>query len=432
MNREEIRWIVENLFVGNRLVHDGITTPDGQTLSIRNIRTPVVVFASEGDNITPPAQALRWIADVYRDEHDIKSAGQTIVYRVHDSVGHLGIFVSGAIARKEHTEIASLLDAIETMAPGLYELSIAGSAEAGYEVELIERTMVDVRRLCGDGGEDHAFAAVAHVSEANAKAYDTFVSPMVRSMVNSPAAQAGRDLHPMRLRRRVVSDSNPLLGALPALAGLARQHRRPAAADNMFCQMEAEGAAFTERMLEFGRDTFDALSEAMFLGIYGWLAPFVPRPEPTATTANAALRPPPEEVMPIEVTALCYQGGYTEATTRMLLLLAHARGGVRRNRLERAKSILATQEPFASMTAQALQDLMQTQAMIVEAALEESIATLPKLLPTSRERQRALALVRAIVGPSEDSTEATVGMLNRLREVLADETDQETEAAEAA
>ena len=94
----------------------------------------------------------------------------------------------------------------------------------------------------------------------------------------------------------------------------------------MFRQIEAEGAAFTERMIEFGRDTFDALSEAMFLGIYGWLAPFVPRPEPTATTANAALRPPPEEVMPIEVTALCYQGGYTEATTRMLLLLAHARG----------------------------------------------------------------------------------------------------------
>ena len=67
---------------------------------MRAVRSPVIVFASAGDNITPPGQALRWIADVYRDEHEIKALGQTIVYLMHDEIGHLGIFVSGAVAQE--------------------------------------------------------------------------------------------------------------------------------------------------------------------------------------------------------------------------------------------------------------------------------------------------------------------------------------------
>ena len=39
----------------------------------------MVVFASGGDNITPPQQALNWIVDVYGSEEEIKIHGQTIV-----------------------------------------------------------------------------------------------------------------------------------------------------------------------------------------------------------------------------------------------------------------------------------------------------------------------------------------------------------------
>jgi hypothetical protein len=76
---------------------------------MREVKAPVIVFASSGDNITPVGQALRWIADVYRDAQEITSLGQTIVYLLHDQIGHLGIFVSGAVAKKEHNEIATTL-----------------------------------------------------------------------------------------------------------------------------------------------------------------------------------------------------------------------------------------------------------------------------------------------------------------------------------
>ena len=102
LNAEEIQFIVDELFVGNNLAAGRIHTSDRTNIDLRNIRSPIVVFCSKGDNITPPQQALGWILDLYESVDDIRSCGQTIVYTIHETVGHLGIFVSGW-SRKEGT-----------------------------------------------------------------------------------------------------------------------------------------------------------------------------------------------------------------------------------------------------------------------------------------------------------------------------------------
>src|SRR5262245_34365454 len=58
LNAEEIQFIVDELFVGNNLAAGRIQNTDGTSVDLRNIRSPIVVFCSKGDNITPPAQAL--------------------------------------------------------------------------------------------------------------------------------------------------------------------------------------------------------------------------------------------------------------------------------------------------------------------------------------------------------------------------------------
>src|SRR5215468_10949891 len=121
LNAEEMQWIVDQLFVGNRLATDEIVTSDGVRIDLRNIRSPIVCFCSKGDNITPPQQALGWICDLYQKDEDILAQEQTIVYAIHESIGHLGIFVSGSVARKEHDEFASNIDLIDVLPPGLYE-----------------------------------------------------------------------------------------------------------------------------------------------------------------------------------------------------------------------------------------------------------------------------------------------------------------------
>src|SRR5688500_5082942 len=88
LNAEEMPFIVDQRFVGNKLAAGEIVTSDGERIDLRNIRSPILVFCSKGDNITPPQQALGWITDMYSSVDDIRTHGQTIVYAVHESVGH--------------------------------------------------------------------------------------------------------------------------------------------------------------------------------------------------------------------------------------------------------------------------------------------------------------------------------------------------------
>jgi pimeloyl-ACP methyl ester carboxylesterase len=54
LNAEEIQFIVDKLFVGNELTAGGVHDSGGTAVDLRNIRSPIVVFCSKGDNITPP------------------------------------------------------------------------------------------------------------------------------------------------------------------------------------------------------------------------------------------------------------------------------------------------------------------------------------------------------------------------------------------
>ena len=118
LNAEEIQCIVDELFIGNKLAAGDVKLSDGTAIDLRNIRSPIVVFCSKGDNITPPQQALGWILDLYKNVDEIRAYGQTIVYTIHETVGHLGIFVSGGIAKKEHSEFSSNIDLIDVLPPG--------------------------------------------------------------------------------------------------------------------------------------------------------------------------------------------------------------------------------------------------------------------------------------------------------------------------
>ena len=221
LNAEEIQFIVDELFVGNKLVAGEIRTSDGRAVDLRNIRSPIVVFCSEGDNITPPQQALGWILDLYDSVDDIRAHGQTIVYSVHQKIGHLGIFVSGGIARKEHSEFSSNIDLIDVLPPGLYEATFERKSADTVNPDLAggdwvmrceQRTLDDIRALGGnDPADDHCFAAAARVSEINLALYRTFAQPFVRALANPIMAEWMQKLHPLRITYELFSDSNPMM-----------------------------------------------------------------------------------------------------------------------------------------------------------------------------------------------------------------------------
>ena len=336
----EIQFIVDKLFVGNKLSSGDIVTTDGTRVDLRAIRSPIVVFCSKGDNITPPQQALGWILDLYGSVDDIRMHGQTIVYAIHESVGHLGIFVSGAIARKEHNEFASNIDLIDVLPPGLYEAVLqaktpdafnAALAHGNYIARFEARTLDDIRALGeNDDHDERCFATVARLSEINYGLYRTLASPFVRATTNEFAAEALRRLQPLRLQNELASDNNPLMRPIAALADQIRKARRPAAPDNIFMEWQEEVSNRIIESLNAWRDMRDRTYEQIFFGIYS--LPALQAAVGEGTSAEPPRRRHLKEPMHqgaierqiAELKARMAQGGIREATIRAMLYVAGA------------------------------------------------------------------------------------------------------------
>ncbi|MGH8480145.1 MAG: hypothetical protein ACREXK_11345, partial [Gammaproteobacteria bacterium] len=62
--------------------------------------------------------------------------------------------------------------------------------------------------------------------------------------------------------------------------------------------------------------------------------------------------------------------------------------------------------------------LISEQSLIVDLEPERALAALPKLLPDSDQRERAVALVEEIAGPLEEMNEPTLMMLEELKAIL--------------
>lgn len=275
---EEMQYIVDNLFVGNKLSSAQMVTADGVRLDLRKIRSPIVCFCSKGDNITPPQQALGWILDLYQSNEDILAAGQTIVYCVHETIGHLGIFVSGSVARKEHEEFATNIDLIDCLPPGLYEAVIQKKSADTANIGLVtgdfiscfeSRSLEDIRAMGGNTlDEERSFAAVGRLSEAIHGIYRTTAQPVVRALSNEKSAEFLRRMHPLRLSYELFSDSNPALQPIASAAQNVRENRQPVAADNPFLQWEKTFSNWMTLSLDAYRGWRDMMTEQMFFGIY--------------------------------------------------------------------------------------------------------------------------------------------------------------------
>jgi len=422
LNEPEIRWIVEQLFIGNRLVNNEARIEPGRPIDLKAIRAPIIVFASHGDNITPPQQALNWISDTYGDVNEIRIRGQRIVYMVHEKVGHLGIFVSSQIARREHTEVASTLKTIEALAPGLYEMTIEDIIETDgkthFTVGFSERTLDDIRAL-NDGFEgERPFAAVARASEVQAQLYDSLVRPAIKAVVTESAAEMSRALHPQRLSRALMASRNPLMAPVATAAERVALTRTKAAPDNPFLAAEAVWVQGMEQGIDLWRDLRDAATELTFLTLWSnpWMRSFGRSHEGRRTLKNAGeLRALPE------VTQALYnidRGGFVEAVIRMLILMADNRGNVRRDRLERASRVLTQDEPFRSLGADRRAMIIHEQTLIASYEPEHAIETLPELLDTPEARVLAAKVVRYVPGPIEEMSPQTLALLQRFHAVL--------------
>jgi hypothetical protein len=411
LNAEEIQFIVDELFIGNKLASGEIQTSDGTAIDLRNIRSPIVVFCSKGDNITPPQQALGWILDLYDSVDEIRSYGQTIVYTIHETVGHLGIFVSGGVAKKEHGEFSSNIDLIDTLPPGLYEAVFEAKTDetvnpdfaTGQWVMRCEtRTLDDIRALGGnDPADERRFATAARVSDTNLALYRTFAQPFVHALVNPAVAQWMHQMHPLRLQYEFFCNANPMMAPVAAMAQQVRENRRHVTAGNPFIEFQKTLSGQIVAGLNAWRDMTEALAERTFLAVYGspllQAAVGIDRAG-TRPLRRAAKHPLHDELLQKRIAELKLRipiGGLREAVIRALLYVGLARGTVDERGFEALRRIRRTHSdmPLADFKA-----LVREQFYILVVDMEAALAALPSMLPADPDmRRKAFDLIEQVM-----------------------------------
>ncbi len=433
LNAGEMQWIADNLFVGNKLATGEIRTSEGLRVDLRNIQSPIIVFCSWGDDITPPQQALGWITDLYNHESEIVANGQTIVYTMHQSIGHLGIFVSGKVASKEHGEFVQCMDMIALMPPGLYQAVIDEVAPDTANPELIlskylfrleARTLDDIRALGGNDAEDERrFATAARVSEINQGLYRTLAAPAIRAMTTEPMAQAMRRQHPNRLRFAMFSDENPMMRPVQEMAAAVRAARQKVDADNPLFALEKTMSSAIVSWLQAYGNARDAMTEAMFLNTYGspllqamvGLGPQVP-PARQHIERDLA-REATEARMRSELERQFETGGLMQAMLRALVYVRLPEASADERGFAMMKAIRAAQPVEKRMTLGQFKEILKEQFLLVRLDAKRAIQAIPKLLPQSIEdRQAALEALRRVVTAPGALTEESQ---RRLAEVEA-------------
>lgn len=428
MNRQEIEWITRNLFVGNKLWSGGVSGMDGHSFDLRQIKSPIILFASMGDNITPPQQAFNWVADVYGSTDEVKARGQVIVGLLHQNAGHLGIFVSGKVAKKEYTEIVSVLKSIEALQPGLYGMEIIEKPEAdgrmAYDVQFVEVRLEEiVERLNRFKRMDEKpFQAVEKVSEFNQRAYELFARPFIQRMSNEVGARLGRVLHPLRMQRWTMSNLNPWMAWLGPAAEFVRAHRQALGPESPSRQTERFMSECVSAALDFYRDIRDALSEALFYEIYGpMFGVCVAGGE--GARLREAVTDPRELPFVKEAIASIKDGGYPEAVARVFALLLEHDKPLPLRELELGR---AFEEKYARLLPRISPErerrVRGEQEIIVRYEPERALKALPHLLRHAKDRERLLTLMEAVFTETKlgklKPTPGQVSRFERIRGIL--------------
>ncbi len=407
MNSDEIHYIVDRLFIGNELEQGKLWLEDGRLIDMRNIRSPVFAFASEGDNITPPPQALNWIRKVYGTVDEIKRCNQIIIYMVHEKVGHLGIFVSGSVARKEHRQILGNLGWLEYLQPGLYEMVIdeppRHPKHEDWRVRFVERNMEDIIKLDDNMIDNHAFEKVYKVSRLNDAMYRLFLRPWIRLSVNEPMADMITRLHPLRMQRYLISDLNPLVAPIKVLAEEVKNNRQSTLDDNPFVAVEKVYSKWFEISLNLFRDLRDQNQEYLFKSLFDnpLTTPFFGKLKPEEKVMVHEHEESNHESELIRLRRLSEKGGFVEACIRVMTAVAGLDRIIDVREFQVVEQIIQNNDKLKILTPGEFKIIALEQANILAAMPQQAIRAL-RLMPLSQEERTDIIRIAEMVAKADE------------------------------
>ncbi|MGO1254888.1 MAG: DUF3141 domain-containing protein, partial [Alcaligenes aquatilis] len=433
LNDVEMQYIVDNLFIGNKLSTAQLLTSDGIRIDLRNIRSPIVVFSSFGDNITPPAQALGWITDLYLDDDDVRSHDQTIVFTTHDRIGHLGIFVSGSVGSKEHRKFASTIDQIDLLPAGIYRATVEETPDDDtllndpYLMSVRQSNLAEIAEIVQpDPESDRRFAAAARLSEINLAFYKSTLQPWVKALTTPYTAALLETLHPMRLSYESWTSTHPWAATIHQWAENISQQRQTVDKDNLFLDAQENFSQAMERVLNNYRDRRDNIYQIWFDTVYG--SPLLMALAGHAPGDSAPARPhpgsSPEHLAFVRqqmhrLDGLLNEGGLLEAALRGLFHIAKQRHSVD-ERYHHAAMRLREQYDTGNVDIEKMRAAIREQALVLAHHGHKAVEAIPHLLSKHKPEEIRLvaSLIKKLISAIDEQDPAPEAVVKASEEVL--------------
>jgi len=429
MTTEEIHFIVDNLFVGNRLEQGLLELDENTRIDLKNIKSPILVFASSGDNITPPQQALNWIVKVWESVEELERHGQVVVYLLHKTIGHLGIFVSSKVAKKEHNEIIGSIDLMEYLSPGLYEMVIIEGKDfiktGNYKVSFEERTMENILSLDEGQLEEEDFRVVSAVSDFNDDCYLTFMSPWVKWFSSEFSAELLRQINPIRWSRHIFSEINPWMAPFKAMAPVVKDNRCEVSQDNLFLSWEKGSASALAGLFDTFRDLRDNTQEYLFRSIYGnpilrdSFGERIREISEKEEKLRKALEKRSKKEEQQMVNAM-ERGGFIKGLFRLMAAMIGTEHTIVQEDLKYIRKLVTIHNVMTSTSEDELKKKMHEQVKLLQFNEELAIKAIPKLIRGAEDRLTAIQIVEAMAQTETINTRNETDFLNRIKTLLDD------------
>jgi len=226
--------------------------------------------------------------------------------------------------------------------------------------------------------------------------------------------EISRLLHPLRLKRYLLSDINPFLRPLKYAASSVKANRKPVKADNPFVELEYSFSDFMIKWLNQYRDARDRRIEWKFRAIYeNPLMQFLCTPVPDAEEDGAI---PAAGGSEDKRWASLEEGGVAEGLIRIIMAVARKNHIIKRRLFEVGQEIASTHKVLSKIRPAQFKRIARLQAQILQADEDAALKALGKLIKTKENRAEALSIAKRIAladGKYEDEEKTVVAKIQK-------------------
>jgi len=235
----------------------------------------------------------------------------------------------------------------------------------------------------------------------------------------------------------MLSDLNPAMQVVKAMAESVRANRRPVPDDNPYLKDQKQVSDQIVQALDAWRYMHDATSEALFMNTYGSpvLQALVGLHRPGVEARPRRVRDEAHEALVEkrleEIKSRVEEGGSVEALVRIMIQVRESGRSIDERGFQMLRRIGKERRDDERISLDRFREILKEQVFLMELDRERALAALPKLVPTVQSRRAVVEAAEQLLDVHGTPHPDELARLHQVKRLLNLEAEPATRAKEA-